>query len=107
MAAAWPSALFLAAARVMCETVADVATIGVIGAGSWGTALAKLLAESGHDVTLWAHSGEVARDIATHRENTTYLPGFPLPMTLRATSSPSITIGPRLLREKPPAERRV
>jgi glycerol-3-phosphate dehydrogenase (NAD(P)+) len=63
-----------------------VATIGVIGAGSWGTALAKMLAESGHDVTLWAHRAEVARDIATNRENTTYLPGFPLPVTLRATA---------------------
>ncbi len=63
-----------------------MATIGVIGAGSWGTALAKMLAESGHDVTLWAHRAEVARDITTTRENTTYLPGFPLPVTLRATA---------------------
>src|SRR6202795_4388999 len=70
----------------MCDTVADVAKIGVIGAGSWGTALAKMLAESGHEVTLWAHRAEVARDISTRRENTTYLPGFELPVTLRATS---------------------
>jgi len=58
----------------------------VIGAGSWGTALAKMLGESGHDVTLWAHRAEVARDIETKRENTTYLPGFPLPVRLRATA---------------------
>lgn len=70
----------------MCDTVADVATIGVIGAGSWGTALAKMLSESGHDVILWAHRAEVARDIAAQRENVTYLPGFALPSTLRATS---------------------
>lgn len=70
----------------MCDTVARMATIGVIGAGSWGTALAKMLAESGHDVTLWAHRVEVARDIAAHGENASYLPGFALPVTLRATA---------------------
>ena len=63
-----------------------MATIGVIGAGSWGTALAKMLAESGHDVTLWAHRAAVAADLASRRENTTYLPGFALPATLRATA---------------------
>src|SRR5882672_11915013 len=45
-----------------------------------------MLAESGHAVTLWAHRPEVARDIASKGENTTYLPGFPLPVTLRATA---------------------
>jgi glycerol-3-phosphate dehydrogenase (NAD(P)+) len=63
-----------------------VTTIGVIGAGSWGTALAKMLAESGHDVTLWAHNPQVSRTIAETRENPTYLPGFELPPTLRPTS---------------------
>jgi glycerol-3-phosphate dehydrogenase (NAD(P)+) len=63
-----------------------VATIGVIGAGSWGTALAKMLAESGHDVTLWAHNPQVGRIIAETRENTPYLPGFELPASLRPTS---------------------
>ncbi len=51
----------------MCETAAVVATIGVIGAGSWGTALAKMLGESGHDVTLWAHRAEVARRTSSAR----------------------------------------
>ncbi len=63
-----------------------MATIGVIGAGSWGTALAKMLAESGHEVTLWAHSPQVSRTIAEKRENATYLPGFELPAALRPTS---------------------
>jgi glycerol-3-phosphate dehydrogenase (NAD(P)+) len=66
---------------------AEVSTIGVIGAGSWGTALAKLLAESDHDVTVWAHSSEVSRTMEERRENVTYLPGFRLPENLRATSA--------------------
>ena len=39
--------------------------IGVIGAGSWGTTLADLLAKKGYDVTLWAHEPEVAREMAS------------------------------------------
>lgn len=60
--------------------------IAVIGAGSWGTALAKMLAESGHDVVLWAHGAQTAATIAATRENATYLPGFPLPAALRVTT---------------------
>jgi len=63
-----------------------VATIAVIGAGSWGTALAKTFCESGHDVTLWAHGAEAARAIAERRENTPYLPGVALPTALRVTN---------------------
>jgi glycerol-3-phosphate dehydrogenase (NAD(P)+) len=63
-----------------------VASIAVIGAGSWGTALAKMLAESGHEVTMWAHNPDVSRAIAERHENATYLPGFPLPASLRTTS---------------------
>jgi len=63
-----------------------MATIGVIGAGSWGTALAKLLAESGHDVTIWAYEQDVAAAINERHENTTYLPGFELPAAVTATS---------------------
>lgn len=61
--------------------------IGVVGGGSWGTALAKLLAEVDHDVTLWFHNPEVERVTAEHRENRVYLPGFRLPDDLRTTTS--------------------
>jgi glycerol-3-phosphate dehydrogenase (NAD(P)+) len=61
--------------------------IGVVGGGSWGTALAKLLAEVDHDVTLWFHNAEVERVTAAHRENRTYLAGFPLPDGVRTTTS--------------------
>jgi glycerol-3-phosphate dehydrogenase (NAD(P)+) len=61
--------------------------IGVVGGGSWGTALAKLLAEVDHDVVLWCHNPAVAETIAASHENRAYLPGFQLPASLRATST--------------------
>lgn len=54
------------------------ASVAVIGAGSWGTALAKLLSDKGHDVSLWAHRPEHVKQISKEKENSTYLPGFPL-----------------------------
>lgn len=58
----------------------------VMGAGSWGTALALLLARNGHDVTMWAHRHEHVEKMLTHRENKTYLPGFSLPDSITITS---------------------
>jgi glycerol-3-phosphate dehydrogenase (NAD(P)+) len=59
--------------------------VAVLGAGSWGTALAKLLADKGLDVRLWARREDQARAIEETRENARYLAGFRLPPTLRAT----------------------
>ena len=50
----------------------------VIGAGSWGTALANHLAECGHAVTLWARDAQLARRLESERENAPYLPGVRL-----------------------------
>lgn len=61
--------------------------VAVLGAGSWGTALAKLLADKGNHVRLWARRENIAADIEAARENKAYLPGAPLPKTLRATHS--------------------
>jgi glycerol-3-phosphate dehydrogenase (NAD(P)+) len=61
-------------------------TAGVVGAGSWGTALATVAAKAGLDTLLWARSPEVAQSIARHRENRAYLPGVRLPSRLEATS---------------------
>jgi glycerol-3-phosphate dehydrogenase (NAD(P)+) len=61
--------------------------VGVIGAGSWGTALAVLLAESGRSVGLWSHSEAVVETIQNKGENTTYLPGIPIPKGVRVTKN--------------------
>ena len=61
--------------------------IGIVGAGGWGTALAKVLADKGETVTLWCHGADSFRQIGETRENTTYLPGIKLPVTIRATQS--------------------
>jgi glycerol-3-phosphate dehydrogenase (NAD(P)+) len=63
-----------------------VSAVGVIGAGSFGTALAKILAEAGHDVTLWCRNAALAQTMATRRENPTYLAGVALPAALAVTT---------------------
>jgi glycerol-3-phosphate dehydrogenase (NAD(P)+) len=60
--------------------------IAVLGAGSWGTALAKLLADAGHEVWLWGRAEDDCEGIDRDRENKQYLPGFRFPDALRATS---------------------
>jgi glycerol-3-phosphate dehydrogenase (NAD(P)+) len=58
----------------------------VIGAGSWGTALAIQLARAGHAVTLWGRDAASAKEMAETRENKRYLPGVHLPAPLSPTS---------------------
>lgn len=55
------------------------ATIAVVGAGGWGTALAILLARKGLRVNLWARRRELVSELAQRRENKAYLPGVELP----------------------------
>jgi glycerol-3-phosphate dehydrogenase (NAD(P)+) len=57
----------------------------VIGGGSWGTALASVLGNNGHDVTIWSFEPDVARAINERHENSKYLGGVRLPERLRAT----------------------
>ena len=52
--------------------------IGVVGAGSWGTALANLLGLKGYKIDLWVFEKEVKEQIQAYRENKVFLPGFPL-----------------------------
>lgn len=61
--------------------------IAVIGAGSWGTTLASLLAKKGFDVILWARERETVEAIREKKENTVYLPGIRLPDNLYYTDN--------------------
>lgn len=61
--------------------------IAIIGAGGWGTALAKVLCEKGHEVALWCRGEESRREIEERRENGVYLPGIQLPAAIRVTGS--------------------
>ncbi|MDQ0575758.1 NAD(P)H-dependent glycerol-3-phosphate dehydrogenase [Agromyces albus] len=60
--------------------------VAVLGAGSWGTTFAKILADGGADVVLWARRPELAREIQEAKRNSDYLPGVNLPLGLRSTS---------------------
>ncbi len=57
--------------------------VSVLGAGSWGTALALQLADNGHNVTLWGRDGDLLEEIAQTRCNSVYLPGCELPRNVR------------------------
>jgi len=67
-------------------------SIGIVGAGGWGTALAKLLADKGAVVSLWCHSEASFRELTEHRENRTYLPGISLPANIEITHSLEVAV---------------
>lgn len=62
-------------------------SIGVIGAGAWGTALAQVFAKGGRDTTIWAREAEVIESINNSHENTMFLPDVALNENLKATGS--------------------
>ena len=63
-------------------------TIGVLGAGAWGTALAEHLAGAcGHNVLLWSFEKKAARAISKNRENTMFLPGVGLSQNIEVTTN--------------------
>ena len=61
-------------------------TIAVLGAGSWGTALAMLLGRNNHKVNLWSHNAEHASTMQQARENSRYLAGLTFPETLNVSA---------------------
>ncbi|TFG49348.1 MAG: NAD(P)H-dependent glycerol-3-phosphate dehydrogenase, partial [Gemmatimonadales bacterium] len=69
-----------------------VSTIGVLGAGSWGTTLADLLARRGHQVRLWAYEPEVVSSVNATHENPVFLPGCALAPSIRATADPVVAV---------------
>ena len=66
--------------------MSGIRTVGIIGSGAWGTALAQVCARAGLGVTLQAHEPKVAQAIAQSRENATYLPGVRLEEAVRPTA---------------------
>lgn len=62
-------------------------SVGVIGAGSWGTTLADLLSKKGHAVTLWAYENDLVTEMRAKRENSIYLQGITLSEDLCFTGS--------------------
>ena len=70
----------------------SIDTIGVLGAGAWGTALALAAHRAGRKTTLWARRLDQADTMARTRENAAYLPGIALPPGLTVTSDPAEAI---------------
>jgi len=71
----------------MADAVRTFQRVAVIGAGAWGTTLARLLADTGLHVRLWAYEREVVEAIRHKHENTLFLPGVRLPTSLSSTIS--------------------
>ncbi|MCL1787545.1 MAG: NAD(P)-dependent glycerol-3-phosphate dehydrogenase, partial [Defluviitaleaceae bacterium] len=61
--------------------------ISIIGSGSWGTAMAIMLAENGHNVILWSYTQAACNDMQTFHENRPLLPGFAFPTNITHTTS--------------------
>ena len=67
-------------------------TIAVLGAGSWGTALAMLLGQNNQQVNLWSHNAEHATAMQKSRENDRYLPGLTFPDKLNVSADLDVTL---------------
>lgn len=79
--------------------------IGVIGAGSWGTTLANLLAKKGFKVSLWVYEKDLAERMTLSRENDLYLPDFTLSENLGFSSHlPDVAADKDLLLLVPPSQ---
>ena len=63
-----------------------MANISVIGAGSWGIALAKLLFKNGHEITVWSILEEEIKMLQINHEHKTKLPGVILPREMKFTT---------------------
>ena len=63
-----------------------MARVSVLGSGAWGTTLAQVLCDAGHEVLLWGRNSAVVEEINSTHTNTKFLPGISLPTALRATT---------------------
>ncbi len=79
-------------------------SVGVIGAGAWGTALAQVCARSGNEVVLWAREPEVIASVSATHENSLFLPGVTLDAAVRATDDFADLSACDLILAVPPAQ---
>lgn len=61
--------------------------VSVLGTGAWGTTLAQVLVDAGHETVMWGRNSSVVEEISTHHTNERFLPGIKLPNDLSATTS--------------------
>ncbi len=78
--------------------------ISVIGAGSWGTALAQVVARQDRDVMLWARNPETVQEINTSHTNTAYLGNIPLSQNIKATQTLEVAMHSEILLMVTPAQ---
>lgn len=81
-----------------------MSSVGVAGAGAWGTALAQMLASDGRDVLLWTFENELAGEINGQHSNSLYLPGIALSQQIRATGDIAELTGCDILLVVTPAQ---
>ena len=74
------------------KTGSQVSKVCVLGGGSWGTAIAVLLAKNGHIISQWEYQEDLAEKIREERENKTFLPGVELPDNINITSDLSYAV---------------
>jgi glycerol-3-phosphate dehydrogenase (NAD(P)+) len=74
---------------------AEAKTVAVLGAGSWGTALAHLLSDNGHTVTIWDRNIDIVEQIGAYHINSVYLPNVTLPETITAVNSLRDAVTPK------------
>jgi len=67
-------------------TRVNIESVGIVGGGAWGTALAQTIRQAGREVVLWAREGDVVASINERHVNETFLPGVRLDAGVRATS---------------------
>ena len=79
-------------------------TVGVIGAGAWGTALAQVMARRGHRTLLWAREAEVVESAAAIGENSAFLPGVPLEPGVTVTGDMAELGAAEVVLAVPPAQ---
>jgi len=71
--------------------------VSIISSGSWGTAIAIMLAENNHNVCLWSFTAEECEELKTHKENLRFLPGFAIPQNVTHTSELSSCVDADLI----------